>query len=200
MAGAENRARSRKVATALTGNEGTGEVAGIVTRQRGRAASEDMRAASEDMRSASILPRLAARLALGALALAATTWAAESVTPTDAETAFATTLGQAVNAYRATRGLPKLEADASLAKLAAAHSAKMASTGKLDHDGFQDRVRQSGFPLCVENVGWNYRSAQAQLDAWRRSPGHDENMRRTNLERAGVANVHGYVTWIACGP
>lgn len=150
------------------------------------------------MRCIPILPRVTAVLTAGAIAAA--TFTIDSVAQTDAGKAYATALAQAVNAYRQAKGLPTLEPDASLAALAAAHSAAMANSGRLDHDGFQDRVRQSGFPLCVENVGWNYRSAQAQFDAWRRSPGHDGNMRRANLEKVGVGAVHGYVTWIACGP
>ena len=139
-------------------------------------------------------------LTAGVFAIAAAALADESAAQTETDRAYATTLAQAVNAYRESNGLSALEPDASLTSLAAAHGAAMAGSGKLDHDGFQDRVRQSGYPLCVENVGWNYRTPRAQFDAWRRSPGHDSNMRRPNLEKAGVAIVHGYVTWIACGP
>jgi uncharacterized protein YkwD len=69
----------------------------------------------------------------------------------------------------------------------------------LNHDDFPARVRRSGRPLCVENVGWNYPWPEAQFDAWRASPGHDQNMLDPRVDRVGVAVVANYVTLIACG-
>ena len=108
-------------------------------------------------------------------------------------------LAALVNQYRVSHGLPALMVDATVAGLAREHSAAMAKAGQLNHDDFPSRVRRSGLAICVENVGWNYRSPEGQFDGWRASPGHNGNMRDPRVERMGIGAVEGYVTMIACG-
>jgi uncharacterized protein YkwD len=108
-------------------------------------------------------------------------------------------LAALVNQYRAEHGRAALRIDDTLTRLALDHSAAMAKAGRMNHDGFETRARQSGFAMCIENVGWNYRSPDAQLDGWRASPGHDRNMLDAHVERIGVAELGGYVTLLACG-
>ena len=108
-------------------------------------------------------------------------------------------LAALVNQYRASHGLPALMVDTTVAGLAREHSAAMAKAGQLNHDDFPSRVRRSGLPMCVENVGWNYRSPEDQFHAWRASPGHDRNMLDPRVERMGIGAVADYVTMIACG-
>lgn len=113
--------------------------------------------------------------------------------------AYATALAEDINAYRAARNLRPATLDPALSRLASEHSEAMAAAGTMGHDGFPGRVQRSGFAMCVENVGWNYPSAQAQFDAWRASPGHDRNMQHAGVEKLGIGVVRGYVTLIACG-
>ena len=108
-------------------------------------------------------------------------------------------LAAMVNQYRASHGLPDLTVDTTIAGLATEHSAAMAQAGQLNHDDFPSRVRRSGLPMCVENIGWNYRSPESQFDGWRASPGHNGNMLDPRVERMGIGIVSGYVTMIACG-
>ena len=108
-------------------------------------------------------------------------------------------LATLVNQYRAKHGLPDLIVDTTIVGLAREHSAAMAQAGQLNHDDFPSRVRRSGLPMCVENVGWNYGSPQAQFDGWRASPGHSRNLLDPRVERMGIGNVAAYVTMIACG-
>ena len=108
-------------------------------------------------------------------------------------------LAALVNQYRASHGLPALKVDATLAGLAREHSASMAKAGALHHNDFPSRVRRSGLAMCVENVGWNYRSPQGQFEGWRASPGHDGNMLDPRVERIGIGSVADYVTMVACG-
>jgi uncharacterized protein YkwD len=75
----------------------------------------------------------------------------------------------------------------------------MAKAGQLNHDGFPSRVHRSGLSMCVENVGWNYSTPQAQFDAWRVSAGHNLNMLDKRVDLMGIADVADYVTMIACG-
>jgi len=113
--------------------------------------------------------------------------------------AYAQRMAELVNAYRVPRGLRALELDAALSLLALEHSGAMAKAGRMSHDDFPSRARRSGFALCVENVGWNYRSPDAQVDAWRSSPGHDRNLLDWRVERMGIGVANDYVTLIACG-
>jgi len=108
-------------------------------------------------------------------------------------------LGALVNEYRASHGLPALIVDTTVAGLAREHSAAMAKAGQLNHDDFPSRVRRSGLAMCVENVGWNYRSPEGQFDGWRASPGHNRNMLDPKVDRMGIGAVADYVTMIACG-
>jgi uncharacterized protein YkwD len=108
-------------------------------------------------------------------------------------------LAALVNRYRASHGLPALAFDATVAGLAREHSAAMARAGRLSHDDFPSRVRRSGRAICVENVGWNYRSPESQFDGWRTSPAHDRNMLDPRVDRIGIGAVADYVTMVACG-
>ena len=104
-----------------------------------------------------------------------------------------------VNQYRVSHGLPALIVDTTIAGLAREHSAAMTKAGQLNHDDFPSRARRSGNAICVENVGWNYRSPEGPFDSWRASPGHNGNMLDPRVDRMGVGTVADYVTMIACG-
>ena len=104
-----------------------------------------------------------------------------------------------VNQYRVSQGLPAVLVDPRVSGLAREHSAAMAKKGQLNHDEFPSRVRRSGFAMCVENIGWNYRSPEAQFDGWRASPGHDRNMLDRRVDHMGIGIADDYVTLIACG-
>jgi uncharacterized protein YkwD len=113
--------------------------------------------------------------------------------------AYAQRMSVLIDGYRRAHQLPPLPLDGTLVSLAAEHSAAMAKAGRMDHDDFPSRTRRSGLALCIENVGWNYPTPDAQFDAWRASPGHDRNLLDRRVERVGVAAAAGYVTLIACG-
>jgi uncharacterized protein YkwD len=117
----------------------------------------------------------------------------------DLEAGYARRLAELVNKYRSSHGRPALTVDGAIAKLAQEHSAAMARAGQLNHDDFPSRVRRSGRPMCVENVGWNYRSPESQFEGWRASPGHDRNMLDPRVDRIGIGTAADYVTMIACG-
>jgi uncharacterized protein YkwD len=111
---------------------------------------------------------------------------------------YADHLGELVNGYRVQQGKGPLVADRALAALAREHSAAMAKAGRLTHDDFQSRFRRSGYGMCVENVGWNYSTPDAQLLAWQRSPGHDRNLLDARVQHVGIGTASGYVTFIGC--
>jgi uncharacterized protein YkwD len=131
------------------------------------------------------------------LALALSAFAVAAAAGNDA--GYLQRLAALVNAYRASKGLPVLILDTTIAGLAREHSAAMAEAGQMNHDGFPSRARRSGLALCVENVGWNYRSPESQFEGWRDSPAHNRNLLDPRVERMGIGTVAAYVTMIACG-
>lgn len=112
--------------------------------------------------------------------------------------AYATRLGALVNDYRSVQGIAPLEADERLGALAREHSVEMANAGTMSHDGFKARFARSGYAMCVENVGWNYATPEAQFAGWKASPGHDRNLRDTRVEHMGIGIAANYVTFLAC--
>lgn len=103
-----------------------------------------------------------------------------------------------INGYRAAHHLTKLAQDGDMARLAKEHSDRMNSENRLSHDGFQGRFTESGRTECVENVGWNYPAARQQFLGWKASPGHNRNMLRKEIMRAGIGRSGPYVTFFAC--
>jgi uncharacterized protein YkwD len=129
-------------------------------------------------------------------------WFAPLAAAADAQDAaaqrYAEQLAGLVNAYREREGLSALTVENGLAALAREHSAAMTKAGRLSHDGFASRVKRSGYAVCVENVGWNYPTARAELEGWQHSPAHDRNLRDPRIRRMGIGVVTNYVTFIAC--
>ena len=121
-----------------------------------------------------------------------------AISATAPDDRYAERLAELVNRYREQQGKPPLVVDRKLAVLAREHSAAMAQAGRLTHDDFQSRFRRSGYAMCVENVGWNYPTPQAELVAWQRSPGHDRNLLDTRVQHMGIGAASGYVTFIGC--
>jgi hypothetical protein len=110
---------------------------------------------------------------------------------------YETELCQLINQYRTAHGLTTLSFNSVLYGLAFDHSQAMSESGVLSHDGFYERCAACGATGCVENVGWNYLTAQAQFEGWKNSPGHDSNMLNTSIKYLGIAKSGPYVTFLA---
>lgn len=136
------------------------------------------------------------RTLLTLLALAITV----AVTPAQAQTmdGFGRHLADLINRYRERHGLAPLSIAQDLVALAGEHSAEMAARRRLTHDGFDDRHTRTGSRVCVENVGWNFPTAEALMDGWRYSPGHHRNLLEAKVSRMGIAVDARYVTFFAC--
>jgi len=103
-----------------------------------------------------------------------------------------------INRYRLENGLTALSFDKALNELAKAHCRHMNSTDKLDHAGFNERFKQCGRSLCVENIGWNFMTPEGQFRAWKHSGRHNENMLNKQIRHAGISRVGSYVMFFAC--
>ncbi|MDK9707508.1 MAG: CAP domain-containing protein [Desulforhopalus sp.] len=136
-------------------------------------------------------------LVLALLALLSCTAQGASVLNTEATT-YSQELFEQINQYRRDKGLPALRFDPLLSSLAKVHSTDMAQQETMNHNNFDDRFERAGSRLCVENVGWNFRSAREMYEAWRRSSNHNRNMLHREITRAGIAEVDMYVTFLAC--
>ncbi len=123
----------------------------------------------------------------------------EDLTCSSGNSAYETQLLELISAYRTSNALSPLSFDALLNSLAAEHSEYMHANNSMNHDGFNDRAARSGFSYCVENVGWNYSTPEAQFEGWRNSSGHNQNMLNTHIGYAGISKVGSYVTFLACG-
>ena len=135
---------------------------------------------------------LASLLLLGFVAMADATAAAGRA---DGYTAQ---LAKLINDYRVQHGLQPLAIDSTLSDLAREHAMYMARQDRLSHDGFQQRLIKARSPRCVENVGSNYGTPGAELEAWRTSASHNHNLLDARIARMGLAIEDDYVTFFAC--
>jgi len=103
-----------------------------------------------------------------------------------------------INFYRVSMGMKQLRLDPKLVQLAKEHSIEMFKKHQMSHNNFDERFAQADSQLCVENVGWNYQLPQEMFEGWRHSSGHNRNMLKKEVKRAGIAEVGKYVTFFAC--
>ena len=103
-----------------------------------------------------------------------------------------------INQYRVRNNLKPLSSYATLDQLAKNHSRYMSKKGEMNHDNFDDRFRQCGRMLCVENVGWNSPTPEAQFEAWKNSKGHNANLLNRQIRHAVISKAGPYVTFFAC--
>jgi uncharacterized protein YkwD len=124
--------------------------------------------------------------------------AANAANAADQPDPFATQLGKLINDYRAQHDVPPLALDVSLSELAHGHAARMAADKRLSHYGFEERFAKAGSPRCVENVGFNQRTPEAEFGGWRDSPTHSRNLLDPDITRMGIGVQDRYVTFFAC--
>ncbi len=151
-----------------------------------------------DKQRSPALPLLASMLVLAMLLLLADGPVAARESVPAGVTPYGRTLLAQINLLRRDSGLGELAFDPALVKAARTHSFRMFQQKRLSHLDFKKRFAQSGSRLCVENIGWNFPNPLKQFDSWHGSVGHDRNMLVEDLRKAGIAEVGGYVTFIAC--
>jgi len=123
---------------------------------------------------------------------------AQSVKMQGEEPSYSLDLFEQINLYRLSMGMKRLRLDPKLVRLAKEHSKMMFRKQQMSHNNFEERFTQADSQLCVENVGWNYNLPQEMFEGWRRSSGHNRNMLKKEVNRAGIAEVGRYVTFFAC--
>lgn len=90
---------------------------------------------------------------------------------------------QATNAARSRNGLSPVQANATLARAAAAHACDMARRGRMTHTGSSSsgpgpRVKSLGYAprVTAENIAAGPYTAPQALAAWNASSGHLQNI------------------------
>lgn len=106
-----------------------------------------------------------------------------------------------LNAYRISKDLPALTYDERLNRASKVHARDLASAGIISHTGTDgsghgDRVQRQGyyFSIAGENVATGQMSWEDAFDAWKKSPGHNENLLRDDVSQFGLALVYDPTT------
>jgi uncharacterized protein YkwD len=88
-----------------------------------------------------------------------------------------------VNQYRQAQNLPPLAFDQTIAEQARAHSAAMANSGRISHNGFDGRAAAIEKTITYSSVAENVASNKGYenpdntaVKGWIKSPGHQQNM------------------------
>ena len=105
------------------------------------------------------------------------------------DTAEATRL---INAHRAASGLSPVRLDPALSRMAQFQADAMVRTNALSHDAagpFQNRLLAAGIDAsrAAENLGAGYTSTADAFAGWKRSSGHERNLRLPGATRFGIA-------------
>jgi uncharacterized protein YkwD len=99
----------------------------------------------------------------------------------------------AMNAVRASHGLPRLRMDYRLESVARAHSVDMLRHNYFAHGAFSARLNASGAagPIFGENLAFGPVSSSWVVNAWLASPEHRANLLRRGFRRVGIGAVIG---------
>jgi uncharacterized protein YkwD len=99
-----------------------------------------------------------------------------------------------ISGYRANNGLPAVELDSDLMRLAKTQAEVMAKRDKLDHGAgkpFVQRLKASGYDAkrAAENISAGYHTLAEAFSGWRDSNPHRANMLLAGATRIGIAAV-----------
>jgi hypothetical protein len=97
----------------------------------------------------------------------------------------------ALNAYRASRGLGAVRLDPALSAMAQRQAGAMAAAGEISHEldgAFAARIERAGLDTARagENIAAGFFSQGAAFDEWKRSPGHNANLLMPQATRFGI--------------
>lgn len=94
-----------------------------------------------------------------------------------------------LNSFRAQHKLPPLSYSATLAGAAYEHARDLARRGRLDHDGFKQRVGALVSGMSAENVSYGCDDQPCAIQQWARSAGHRRNMLLKGITAFGIASA-----------
>jgi len=129
-------------------------------------------------------------LALCLAAIAPAAGAATCASPANAAAEVAV-LAEAINRFRASRGLRPLALSAVLSGAGQAHACRMVATGQFSHTvggSPKTRLRKAGCNarLAGENIAMGYSRGAQVFDQWRTSSGHNKIMSLSGASQMGI--------------
>jgi len=95
-----------------------------------------------------------------------------------------------ISQYRREHGLSAVKTDAQLTAVAERQARAMAASGIMDHSvagAFVTRISGAGTDSAGENIAAGTKTWVDTLRIWKASPGHNENLLRSNADIVGVA-------------
>jgi uncharacterized protein YkwD len=102
-----------------------------------------------------------------------------------------------LNTYRISKGLNPVRLNDKLSKASKVHAEDLAQAGIISHTGTDgsghgDRAQRQGyyFSIAGENVATGQKSWDKVFQAWKDSPGHNENLLRDDVVDFGIALVY----------
>lgn len=96
-----------------------------------------------------------------------------------------------LNTFRAQHKLPPLAVSAELSGAAHEHARDLARRGRLDHNGFKQRVGSLVSGAAAENVLFGCDDAACAFRKWASSAGHRRNMLMRGITHYGLASATG---------
>jgi uncharacterized protein YkwD len=107
-----------------------------------------------------------------------------------------------VNAERSKVGCSALTLNATLTKVAQAHSEDMAAHSNMSHTGSDgsspgDRITRAGYNWSTygENVAYGYATPEEVMAGWMSSPGHKANILNCSFKEIGVGLAQPNSYW-----
>lgn len=102
------------------------------------------------------------------------------------------------NQQRYSAGLPALTRDATLDAAAQEWAQNMSNTRNMEHSSNAWRAARipAGWYTNGENIAYGYGSAGSVMTGWMNSPGHKENILRSNFTHIGVGYVASGNYWV----
>lgn len=82
----------------------------------------------------------------------------------------------------------------NLDDVASLHCVDMRQDGRLHHNRFKERIRNSGemFTSCGEIVAKGQKSPEEVLSSWMKSRGHRRNITNESFDHCGISYLDGY--------
>jgi len=107
-------------------------------------------------------------------------------------TSLVTNSGNALdlNSFRAEHGRPPLSVSSTLSSAAYGHARNLAGRGRLDHNGFRQRVSLAS-GAAAENVAFGCATEDCVIRMWARSGRHRANMLRRDVTHYGLGSADG---------
>jgi uncharacterized protein YkwD len=115
-----------------------------------------------------------------------------AATAPSSDATFEAKVVKLTNDNRVRNGCAAVRTEVKLTAAARAHSVDMATKNYFSHtakDGssFLVRTKRAGYTTAIgENIAWGYRTPEAVVTAWMKSPGHKANILNCKAKSVGV--------------